>query len=507
MKSKDKNLQGYDSSGTGQDDSKNSAPSANFRKTRNTNERRITRNKYSKAKRPKYFEEEEEDSEIDIPKDYLNLFGSFKHFIDELITEHLPQPAKTKMAKNGQKKSRVSSKTSNKDSELNQSYAGENQSKFMHDTENQMTSNYSQDQRTTKNSANMQHAQNQEMGRRSPQGGLGHNNTQNNQELLMQLLMSQANPMQSHHGFGHMGGMGGDHLNPYAQAANPMHSLQANSQSLLLLQRIIQTTPEIQILHQQEQIALFQIQQNIKTALTQNLGQEVISQLVLDYQKTQEQHQLNIQAAIQRKLTMILCQNNPHFMSSQQPQMVSQHDYDNNQDDDHIENRIFNYSRSSYHLGIAYFIYNEKKNEYRRQQLQMQQNAQMRQGNQMRQTMMQSSQNSRDSSGSQMQQNQMQGMHPTLIQMMSGGQSAMQQRMPQQVGQNFGIQPQGQQTSAPQMPTQSQQQNMNFQQNKSAQSQVEQSSYNIAQHLSRAYEDAKNDTKDINSKVDDLMNS
>lgn len=160
---------------------------------------------------------------------------------------------------------------------------------------------------------------------------------------------------------------------------NPASFIQANSQSLLLLQRIIQTTPEIQILHQQEQIALFQIQQNIKAALTQNLGQDIISQFVLDYQRTQEQHQLNIQNAIQRKLTMILCSNNNNFVANQ---LFSQPDNDERENTE-IESGIFKYRRSSYHLGISYYIYSVKKREYEmeRQQLQMQQahqTAQMR---------------------------------------------------------------------------------------------------------------------------------
>lgn len=137
----------------------------------------------------------------------------------------------------------------------------------------------------------------------------------------------------------------------------------------MLLQRIIQTTPEIQILHQQEQLSLYQIQQQIRYALTHNMGQDVISQLVLEYQKTQEQHQLNIQAAIQKRLKMILCQNTSQLMNQQQmsQDVVNQDEDGAEQQEGHIENNIFKYNRSSYHLGIAYFIYN-KKNEYQREQ-------------------------------------------------------------------------------------------------------------------------------------------
>lgn len=135
-----------------------------------------------------------------------------------------------------------------------------------------------------------------------------------------------------------------------------------NSQTLMLLQRIIHTTPEIQIMHQQEQLSLYQIQQNIRIALSQNMGQEMISQLVLEYQKTQEQHQLNIQQAIQNKLTMILWQSTNQYQN-QQKSLTTHNEDESKQQEEHIENKIFKYNRSSYHLGISYYIYNYKKNE------------------------------------------------------------------------------------------------------------------------------------------------
>ena len=109
------------------------------------------------------------------------------------------------------------------------------------------------------------------------------NTVPNNQDLLMQYLNSQSNLAQAT-GNSQMGSaLTGDQMNPTGQAV-PQGGLPSNSQSLMLLQQIIQTTPEIQMLHQQEQMALYQIQQSIKTALAQNLGQEIIARLVMEYQ-------------------------------------------------------------------------------------------------------------------------------------------------------------------------------------------------------------------------------
>jgi len=127
------------------------------------------------------------------------------------------------------------------------------------------------------------------------------NPPQNGQELLLQLLAAQGN-------LGKVNQATVNLINTQGRPQNMQleNLAQNSSQSLLLLQKIIQTTPEIQLLHQQEQVALFQIQQNIRAALHQGMNQEIINQLVFEYQKTQEHHQLNIQGAIQRKLTMIL---------------------------------------------------------------------------------------------------------------------------------------------------------------------------------------------------------
>jgi hypothetical protein len=245
------------------------------------------------------------------------------------------------------------------------------------------------------------------------------NTPQTNQELLLQLLTSQsgnamngqtANTNEQTNAFGQM---------------NPASFVQANSQSLLLLQRIIQTTPEIQILHQQEQISLFQIQQNIKTALTQNLGQDVISQLVLEYQRTQEQHQLNIQAAIQRKLTLILCSNNTHYVANQ---LMSHNEYEERENTE-IESGIFKYRRSSYHLGISYYIYSVKKKEYEME----------RQQNQMRQAQQVSQQASQQASQSSQMQNVSQNQSVTLNSDAQQNQANMYSQYMQLMGANPGL--------------------------------------------------------------------
>ena len=96
----------------------------------------------------------------------------------------------------------------------------------------------------------------------------------------------------------------------------------------------------------------------------------------MEYQKTQEQHQISIQAAIQKKLTLILCQNNPQLLFGQQNQMPQQPEV---QPEPSIEANIEKYRRSSYHLGIAYYILSKYKKEYTQhhQQQQQQQQQQM----------------------------------------------------------------------------------------------------------------------------------
>lgn len=196
MKSKDKAYAGYDSSGTGHDDSKNSAPSTSFRRTRNATERRMTRGKYSKNKRQKVDEDDIEGSDIDIPNQYSGVFESFKSFIDELIHGDVPPELQTsKSTKQTGRKNKGSSRASNKDSDPNQVYANENQSKFLHDTDSQRASNYGQVGRNGNSQVNSQTNQGVDMTNSQSQNDYHNNAQQNNKELLMQLLQSQLTSM------------------------------------------------------------------------------------------------------------------------------------------------------------------------------------------------------------------------------------------------------------------------------------------------------------------------
>jgi len=267
-----------------------------------------------------------------IPNDYIDIFNSFKQFVDDLIDEDVDDQGKTPSTtkKSNKRKNAIKSKDKrreefdyhndsyNENSQVNQESAIESKAKFMNDGRESTVSKFNNESANINDSNKSQNVQNKEItGITSDQKQAPNNVSQNNPNFLMQMLASQANGAQAQHNYGQMNqGYIAGQMGMFSPA-NIQSAMQANSQSLLLLQRIIQTTPEIQFLHQQEQIALYQIQQNIKAALSQNLGQEVISHLVLEYQKTQEQHQLRIQAAIQRKLTLILCQNNPQFMNTQ----------------------------------------------------------------------------------------------------------------------------------------------------------------------------------------------
>lgn len=90
------------------------------------------------------------------------------------------------------------------------------------------------------------------------------------------------------------------------------------------------------------------------------------------------------------------------------------------------------------------------------QQMRMQQNARMQQ-----QAMATSGKNLQDAAYEQPAQTQLSGMHPSMLHALSLQQNA----------------------------------------------QMREGSYGVSQHVSKAYEDTKNSGKDINSKVDDLMNS
>lgn len=316
----------------------------------------------TKENRQKFYDNDDGEREPTIPKEYMTYFEAFKQFIDDLIDDESEEQPKVPLAqkKLSKRKNAIKSKDKRKDDSDYQNNLyndeeddvqeneSENQSKFKNESREASIPRYSKDSHQANESFKLPNAQNHETtGLQSDQTA----SMQNNQNLLMQMLSAQASEAQSQQSYSqpNQAYIGGG-MPIYAQ-----NTLDINSQSLLLLQRIIQTTPEIQMLHQQEQVALYHIQQSIKAALSQNLGQEVISHLVLDYQKTQEQHQMSIQAAIQKKLTMILCQNNSQFIFNQQ--VSSQPEQPASQN---IEASIDKYRRSSYHLGIAYYIYDRK---------------------------------------------------------------------------------------------------------------------------------------------------
>lgn len=462
-----KNNQNYDSSASADEESKKETSLYKNRRAKQIADRRInTRRQNSRRKRQKIDEEDNEEFEIEIPKEYINMFHSFKWFIDELTNETVPEqskPSPPRRTVKGRNAAKIKEKaienassqnvndSFNENSEQNHSIAEESQLKILQDAKN------TQQQIINKEVHNEEAPEIPQSNRIKDFTGIqldqqnvqNNSNSGNNQELIMNLLFNQGNIGQQNANFNQFSGLGG---NPQLNQMNAVQALQENSQSLLLLQRIIQTTPEIHLLHQQEQLELYRIQQNIKAALTQNLGQEIISHLVLEYQKTQEQHQLNIQTAIQRKLTMILCQSYPQFMNNAQ-QASAQNEYLDQQEEPLIEKNIFNYSRSSYHLGIAYYIYNEKNNAYK-QQARMQENARMQQA---------IIQNKSEV----MSQRAFHGMHPSMIHVLKINKNA---------------------------------------QRNAAQTSRE-TNQSFSHHVNRACEDSKNSTKDINSKIDDLMNS
>jgi hypothetical protein len=335
--------------------------------------------------RQKVYDNQDDEKETEILDQYRPYYDSFKQFIDHLIDDEADDVNKTPPSNNKASKRKNTIKSNNKrreeyeyqndsydhNSQQNLQKTDENQSKFMNEAQEQKVFPFNKDGLATNDAYNLQNSQNQDITGSVPdQNNAQNGSTQNSQNLIMQMLASHVSGQQpAQPGF--------SQANPnFMQGQMGMFNqsnLAMNSQSLLLLQRIIQTTPEIQLLHQQEQLALYQIQQSIKAALSQNLGQEVISHLVMEYNKTQKQHQVSIQAAIQKTLTLLLCHNNPQPLFNQQTQMAAQPEA---QPEQIIEPNIEKYRRSSYHLGIAYYIYDQKKKEYTQQQQQQQMMAQ-----------------------------------------------------------------------------------------------------------------------------------
>jgi len=129
-----------------------------------------------------------------------------------------------------------------------------------------------------------------------------------------------------------------------------------------------------------------------------------------------------------------------------------------------LRNNIFKYNRSSYHLGIAYYIYNEKKNEMNQQQLRIQNSSQI--------------------------QHQNQQQRNTFGQMQGGGNPMMLTSLMQSMNPQINTM-QHNSASPPSI----------NQQNKGQQQIMANT------NLSQLMQSVKNDGKDINSRVDDLMNS
>jgi len=318
------------------------------RQTRSRTTRRGKRTKYTK-----FYEDEESDSDVAIPEDFVQYFEVFKEFINDFQKELGHENEGRKGTKKRVEKGMLAK---SKEKEQKEALEKEIESKFANDDQPELQQVEQNEQDVQEQTENAQ--QESHLGVNS---AMAPGQQMNGQELILQLLASQGNLAGLIQGASAQRGQGSN------QSLGMENVAQTSAQSLLLLQQIIQNTPEIHVLHQQEQLALYQIQQHIRNALTQNLGQEIVSQLVIEYKKTQDHHQQNIQAAIQRKLTMILCRNNPGLFGGQAqepPQPPPQEENSN------IEVDIFKYNRSSYHLGISYYIYMMKKKQYDRERQQ-----------------------------------------------------------------------------------------------------------------------------------------
>lgn len=118
--------------------------------------------------------------------------------------------------------------------------------------------------------------------------------------------------------------------------------------------------------------------------------------------------------------------NQKYYGMGDPQQIANPNEYDSHADDGLVRKSIMSYRRSSYHLGISYYIYHEKKEAYNRQHAQMQQTQQMRHGGMQNE----GSQNiPRVSEMNIPPQNQMQALHP-LMQKINASQGSMQQAPP-----------------------------------------------------------------------------
>jgi hypothetical protein len=176
---------------TGHEDSKNSSASRNLRKSKYNTEPRVTRNKDSKSK--KQNEYDDEDSDVDIPNKYANYFDIFKEFIDDYHDDHPVKKIPAKVTNKAMVNIKVSSKASNRDSEMNKSYASDAQMNHIQEIDNQGSSNYAQNV-TAQNTQNIVQSQPPPVAQTNEDHFMSNHvqSQQNNQELLMQLLQAQA---------------------------------------------------------------------------------------------------------------------------------------------------------------------------------------------------------------------------------------------------------------------------------------------------------------------------
>ena len=191
MKAQERSVWG--DSANGHENPKNSVSSRGTRRTRYKAAPRVTRNKGIRNKRQKTYEDDD-DSDVEIPGQYQKYFDLFTDFIDKYSMDNPVEENIGKVVRKRNEKTKMSSKTSNKDSEMNKSYASESQAKFLQETQNQSSSNQIEEQRPEtpqeapqeQNQERVEHIEQEtSLNAQNPSG-------QNNHELLLQLLQAQA---------------------------------------------------------------------------------------------------------------------------------------------------------------------------------------------------------------------------------------------------------------------------------------------------------------------------
>ena len=109
--------------------------------------------------RQKIYEDDEDEEDVIIPKDYLELFETFKQFVDDLMEEEDDESKKTPMSKkkNTKRKNAIKSKdkrkeefeyqneSCNENSQVNPEIKDESQTKFMNDLNEAPPSNFKKD--------------------------------------------------------------------------------------------------------------------------------------------------------------------------------------------------------------------------------------------------------------------------------------------------------------------------------------------------------------------------